>query len=695
MRLQPAARLRSRAAGRPDDDPKKAGRVPWYLVGIALLPLVIPAVAIPLNVLVGGLAGGALWGAVGGVLAGVCLAVACRRSWTGLARGLITLGLAGLGFALLLGALAADFFLGPEAVRPLPTITVETSYPGANAQVVADTVAAPIEQQVNGVEGMVGMRSQSNNDGTYTLTVTFRRGTDLNIAQVLVQNRTSLAVPVLPDLIRQRGISVQKKLPGALAIVSIFSPDGSRDALYLSNYANIQIRDELARLPGVGDITFVGQRDYGVRVWLDAEKLTARDLTAADVVRTIEQQNIQVEAGPAPEGPLAVNALGRLADPGQFEDIVLKAGPEGRLVHLKDVGRVERGAGQAGGEVLLDGKPAVALVLHPTPQANPRELSAALREDLALLRERLPPGIDFDTAYDFTENLAAAGWQTTPGYLLLDVDLPAAASPERRLKVAERCAAIVREVQGVQGVLVMTEHPFDRPRDRACVLVRLGPDADKPAVRARLGEVAEAKVRVRDLSGPGRCWECRYPIELAIYGSEADHVREFADKLAGRLRQDQTLTDVWAGSDAPPRRELFVNIDRAAAAALGVTLNDINDTLRVRFDEARVGEVNRFGRTWQVTVKADPAAGDQAEALRKLQVRSAEGRLVPLSALVAVREVEAAATVERFNLLPMVVLTANPAPGVSLARARADCAALAEEVRKELGLSAEYRLAWP
>jgi multidrug efflux pump subunit AcrB len=671
--------------------------VPWYLVVIALLPLIIPAVAIPLHLLVGGLAGGALWGAVGGGLAAACLAVACRRNWTGLARLLVALGLAGLSFAILLGALAADVFFGSEAAKPLPTITLEASYPGANAQVVADTVAAPIEQQIVGVEGMVAMRSQCNNDGSYTLTVTFQRGTDLNLAQVLVQNRESLAEPILPELVKRRGVSVKKKSPGALTIVSLFSPEGRFDALYLSNYANIQIRDELARVPGVGDVTLVGQRDYGARVWLDPEKLTAHGLTTADVVGAIQQQNVQVAGAPAPEGPMALKALGRLAGAEEFENIILKVTPEGQTVRLKDVGRFEVGGGQPRGDVLLDGKPAVALVVHPMPQARPREVSAALHGELELLHARLPDGVAIDATYDFTANLAAASWQATPGYLLLDVDLPADASPERRLKGAERCAAVVREIAGVQGVLIMTEHPFDRQPERASVLVRLGP-ADRgqllQTIRTRLGEVEEATVRLRDLSAPGRCWGCRYPVELAVYGPEADRVRQFAEKLAGRLRQDQELTDLWAGSDGPPRRELNVTVDAAAVHAHGVAMAEVHNTLQIHFGELTVGDFERFGRTWQLTVRAAPAAGDQAEALKKLRVRDADGRLVPLSALVAVREVEATGTVERFNLQPMVAITANPASGVSLAQARALCEARAEEVRRELGLPADYRLAW-
>ena len=168
-----------------------------------------------------------------------------------------------------------------------PTVEVSAVYPGANAQVVADTVAAPIEQQVVGVEGMLYMSSQSGNDGSYTLTVTFKPGVDLNFAQVLVQNRVNLAQPVLPTLVQRRGISVKKKSPSVLMIVNLFSPDNSRDNLYLSNYATIQLKDELSRLNGVGDITYLGQRDYSMRVWLDPDKLQSRNLTVGDVIRVL------------------------------------------------------------------------------------------------------------------------------------------------------------------------------------------------------------------------------------------------------------------------------------------------------------------------------------------------------------------------------------------------------------------------
>src|SRR5438270_3225115 len=204
-----------------------------------------------------------------------------------------------LSIVIVLGGMVALFTL-PIAQYPEitpPTVEVSAVYPGANAQVVADTVAAPVEQQVNGVEGMMYMSSQCTNDGNYTLTVTFHNGIDLNMAQVLVQNRVALAQPILPDLVKRRGVTVKKKSPSVLMIVNLFSPDGTRDNLYLSNYATIQIKDELLRLPGVGDITYLGQRDYSMRVWLDPEKMASRNLTATDVVQAVQQQNVQVAAG--------------------------------------------------------------------------------------------------------------------------------------------------------------------------------------------------------------------------------------------------------------------------------------------------------------------------------------------------------------------------------------------------------------
>ncbi len=291
-----------------------------------------------------------------------------------------------------------------------PTVEISAFYPGANSKVVADTVAAPIEQQVNGVENMLYMSSQCTNDGMYTLTVTFKNGVDLNIAQVLVQNRESLAEPILPDLVKRRGVTVKKKSPSILMIVNLFSPRGTRDNLYLSNYATIQLRDELARLPGVGDITYLGQRDYSMRIWLDPGKMSFRNLTATDVSTAISQQNIQVAAGqigqpPVPTGQIfqfTMTTLGRLEDVDQFADIILKTDSTGRIVRLRDVARIELGAQGYDQTCTLDQKPSVALSIYQRPGSNALQTAELVKDKMEELKQRFPEGIEYSIVYDTT-----------------------------------------------------------------------------------------------------------------------------------------------------------------------------------------------------------------------------------------------------------------------------------------------------
>jgi multidrug efflux pump subunit AcrB len=291
-----------------------------------------------------------------------------------------------------------------------PTVEVSAFYPGANAKVVADTVAAPIEQQVNGVENMLYMSSQCTNDGTYTLTVTFKLGVDLNMAQVLVQNRESLADPILPDLVKRRGVAVKKKSPSILMIINLFSPDSSRDNLYMSNYATIQLRDELARLPGVGDITYIGQRDYSMRVWVDPQKMAFRSLTAADVVSAINSQNAQVAAGRLGQPPVAtgqvfqytISTLGRLFDVNQFADMIVKTDDQGRIVRLKDVATIELGAREYDQNCTLDGRSSVALSVYQRPGSNALETASVVRAKMDELKSRFPAGLDYQIVYDTT-----------------------------------------------------------------------------------------------------------------------------------------------------------------------------------------------------------------------------------------------------------------------------------------------------
>src|SRR6201987_4680876 len=232
-----------------------------------------------------------------------------------------------------------------------PTVQVTASYPGANAQTVYDTVAAPIEEQVSGVEGMIYMSSTCTNDGMYNLLVTFKPGTNSDMAQVLVQNRVSLALPVIPLLVQTEGLSVKKTTPTTMMIVNLVSPEHRYDATFLSNYATIYLKDELGRVPGVADITYFGQRDYSIRAWLDPNKLAALNLAPMDVVTAIAQQNLQVAAGqigqpPAPRGQqfqLTINTLGRLTTPEEFGDIILKAAQGNPLVQPPPTGSAAPG----------------------------------------------------------------------------------------------------------------------------------------------------------------------------------------------------------------------------------------------------------------------------------------------------------------------------------------------------------------
>jgi multidrug efflux pump subunit AcrB len=294
-----------------------------------------------------------------------------------------------------------------------PTVEVSAIYPGANAQVVADTVAAPIEQQVNGVENMLYMSSQCTNDGTYTLTITFLNGVDLNIAQVLVQNRVALAQPILPDLVKRRGVTVKKKSPNVLMIVNLYSPEDSpdrRDNLYLSNYATIQLKDELSRLQGVGDITYLGQRDYSMRIWLDPAKMASRSLTASDIVTAIEQQNTQVAAGQLGQPPigqgqvfqLSMSTMGRLTDVEQFADMIVKTDARGRLVRLSDVANIELGAQAYDQSCTFNRQPSVALSIFQLPGSNALEVGKRVRTKMEELKTSFPNGVDYAIVYDTT-----------------------------------------------------------------------------------------------------------------------------------------------------------------------------------------------------------------------------------------------------------------------------------------------------
>src|SRR5689334_22218521 len=296
----------------------------------------------------------------------------------------------------------------PEVVPP--TIVVRASYPGANPKTIAETVASPLEQAVNGVEDSLYMFSQATPDGVMTLTVTFKLGTDIDKAQVQVQNRVSQALPKLPEEVRQFGVTTTKQSPDLTMVVHLFSPNGRYDEVYLRNYATLQVKDVLARIPGAGDVEVFGSGDYAMRLWLNPDQLAARNLTASDVVAAVREQNIQVAAGAVGQQPVAspvefelqINAKGRLVTTDEFGQIVLKTGPNGQKTLLKDVGRVELSADSYALRSLLNNKTAVALQIFQTPGANALQLSSLVRATMEQLKKNFPDGIDYAVVYDPT-----------------------------------------------------------------------------------------------------------------------------------------------------------------------------------------------------------------------------------------------------------------------------------------------------
>jgi multidrug efflux pump len=310
-----------------------------------------------------------------------------------------------VGAVALIGLPIAQY---PE-VAP-PSIQVSAIYPGASAKVAAETVATPIEQEINGVENMLYMSSKSTNDGQVYIDVTFKLGTDLNMAQVLVQNRVAIAEAKLPEEVKRQGVTTKKKSPSILLCVNLISPDKSREQLFLSNYAKIQVKDVLARLEGVGDVTFLGEREYSMRVWLDPEQLATREMTAGDVIKALQEQNVQVAAGrlgapPAPPGQdfqLTINTLGRLPTAEEFEGIVVKVGDKGQITRVRDIGRAEIGAKNYDVNSYLDGQACITMAVYQLPGSNALATADKVKKSMQDLKAAFPTGIDYRIVYDTT-----------------------------------------------------------------------------------------------------------------------------------------------------------------------------------------------------------------------------------------------------------------------------------------------------
>ena len=292
-----------------------------------------------------------------------------------------------------------------------PTVQVSSVYPGAGAVVVADAVTAPLEEKINGVEGMIYMTSKSASDGTSTIEVTFEVGTDIDMANVLVQNKVSEAEPGLPEEVKQQGVKVKKKSTNITLMVNMVSPNGTFDELYISNYTTTRVKDVLARIPGMSEVNIMGAKDFGMRIWLDPILLKARGLTTLDVIDALREQNVQVAAGqiggpPSPKDQpfeYSITTLGRLESVEQFENIIVKTGEQGRLVRIKNIARVELGAQSYKWYAELDGAPSIAVAVYQLPDANALDVGDAVRAAMDDLARDFPDDLEYRILYDTTE----------------------------------------------------------------------------------------------------------------------------------------------------------------------------------------------------------------------------------------------------------------------------------------------------
>ncbi len=793
-----------------------------------------------------------------------------------------------------------------------PTVKVVANYPGANAQVVAETVAAPIEQEVNGVENMLSMSSNSAADGSYALTVTFDIGTDMDMATVLVQNRVAIADPKLPEEVRRQGITVKKQSTQIVQMIALWAPDERFDALYLSNYANLNLRDQLGRIPGVGEVTVFGAGDYSMRIWLKPDRLKARNLTAQDVIAALNEQNVQVAAGQIGSPPampdtafqFTIEALGRLRDEEQFENIIIKRAEGGRFTYLRDVARVELGAKSYAYGANFNGKSCAAIAIYQLPGANALDLAARVRATMEELSQAFPAGLEYQIPFDTTRFVAASirevyvtlmqavvlvvlviylflqDWRATiipcvaiPVSLvgtfaimavcgfsvnmltLFGIVLAIGIVVDDAIVVVENTArhldqgldpkaAATKAMEEITGPVIATtlvllavfvptamlggitgqlfrqfaltisgavvistvnaltlspalcalllrptpagstrrfvlfrwfNAGFDRTTNGyaravggsvrrvafvmaayALLLVVTGmglvhlptgfvPDEDQGYVFANVQlpdaaslERTQATMRKVDdilIDSPGvsdvvsvagysllsgtnspnmgmvfiifEPWEVRRDPALtqeAMLLALRNAFREIREGIVfafvppaidglgvagGFQMQVQDRRDlglnaletaaqemVATGSAQPGLRnlnttfsasvpQLFAEVDRAKAASLNVPLSSIFGSLQAYLGSAYVNDFNRFGRTYQVRVQADQDFRGQAEDIQRLDVRNAQGAMVPLGTLVNVRPSSGAQVITRYNLYPSAQINGEAAPGFS------------------------------
>ena len=563
-----------------------------------------------------------------------------------------------LVLACALPALAAD--------PPAGVIRVTATYPGADARTVDETVLAPLFAQLVGVEGVTRLESEARNDGTGTVTIYFEPKSDLNHAQVEVQNRASLALPVIPAPCRNLGMSV-RKFPAAPSVfwIALTSADNKHDAALLANYATVFFKDQLARIPGVADVRVVGFGELGVQVRVKPDRLRAYNVSVGDVVDQLQRQNTQVAAG-GMIGGRAVAASGRLTKPEEFADVILKATRAGEVLRVRDVAKVElghaRGESAGGGLAYVNGKPAALIAVT----AWPGRVTLDKLSKLDAIDD-MPPGMRFDIFAD----------PTADRLMEVEVRVPPGSPLEyTQAKVAE-ATELIRGLPGKPDTVAFAK---GRRSDAATILVKI-PAKGGPTVtdvNTALDSLPNAAIRVGVVQPGGEA----FPVRLALTGPwEADDetLREVTDRYVKRLLKESSVAEpgVYPGQPEP---HFAVKIDRDKCAQALVELDDVFTTLQMNLGGVHATNTGVFHRVLPVTVQAAPEYARTIEDLEMLFVRNATGEMVPLVKFTTIKKALAPPAIVRVNGRRAVIITAASGASKSSAGTAALCVKLAQEV---------------
>lgn len=557
-----------------------------------------------------------------------------------------------------------------------PVVSVSAVYPGASARDVAQTIASPLEAQVNGVSNMLYMESTSGNNGSYQLSITFASGTDPDMAAVEVQNRISQVSAQLPAEVNENGISVRKRASNLLLGVSVFSPKQTHDALFVSNYTSIQLRDAIARINGVGDVQVFGARDYSMRVWLNPQRMESLNVSVQDIIAALQQQNVQAAAGQIGSSPstpdqqqtLTISGQGRLSDPQEFANVIIRSNPQGGMIRLGDVARVALGAQNYQVSAAQNQTESAFLVVYPVPGANALNVANGVRDEMARLPTSFLPEED-------------------QGYFFVSLQLPDGASLNRTQTVMDQMYQQVTANDAVEDVIKITGFSLlsgNNSPNAGFAIVMLKPWGQRPHIdqvlaniQANLAAIPSAMIMAVNppaIAGLGSASGFDLRIQ-ALLGQTPQELAQVSQGIIFAANQDPKLNRVFTTFSASVP-ETNLSIDRDRAALLQVPVSRIFQTLQTSLGGMNAGDFTLNNRMFRVQLQNDMDFRQRTAQINSLNVRSDNGVLVSLANLVTLTPSVGAPFISNFNQFSSVAISGSAADGASSGQAMAAMEAL-------------------